>query len=36
MNTIFETYNRGHNTAEVVNILTNFSVATTETEPNYC
>ena len=29
---MFETCNRGHNIWELVDILTNFSVATTETE----
>ena len=32
MSAIFETCNRDHNILELVNILTNFSFATTETE----
>ena len=32
MSAMFETCNRGHNILELVDILTNFSVATTETE----
>ena len=32
---IFETYNRGHNILELVDILTNFSFATTQMERDY-
>ena len=35
MSAISETYNRAHNILELVDILPNVSVATSETELNY-